>query len=76
MVFPAYAGVILRIADEEIKKVCVPRVCGGDPPNEKVILCGWLVFPAYAGVILHKVNSRMAIKSVPRVCGGDPTLYH
>ncbi|GAJ26888.1 hypothetical protein JCM15457_1840 [Liquorilactobacillus sucicola DSM 21376 = JCM 15457] len=50
-VFPAYAGVILKLADYFKVSIGIPRVCGGDPYEDMVYPAEEIVFPAYAGVI-------------------------
>ena len=35
LVFPAYAGVILRFSYFSCKWISIPRVCGGDPDTER-----------------------------------------
>ena len=38
--FPAYAGVILKLAKLTLFPISVPRVCGGDPKTINAYLMG------------------------------------
>ena len=72
--FPAYAGVILRLIVAHNQSISVPRVCGGDPLAAGTASDLTMVFPAYAGVILQEAINKALADSVPRVCGGDPDI--
>ena len=72
-VFPVYAGVILRLDEQNHHDYGVPRVCGGDPGQTIAAHTGnTIVFPVYAGVILWSTHWTRCKHRVPRVCGGDP----
>ena len=74
VLFPAYAGVILRNAGRREGKVAFPRIRGGDPRH---LLCSGspdLLFPAYAGVIPNDVKAGTISLPFPRIRGGDPVL--
>jgi len=76
-VFPAYAGVILQIAEDDREGNSVPRIRGGDPRliiNSKPSPDFYWVFPAYAGVIPPTSQRYRERLSVPRIRGGDPIM--
>ena len=55
-----------------MQRLCVPRVCGGDPNDGYCVSLSGCVFPVYAGVIPESPCLTVLQDGVPRVCGGDP----
>ena len=51
LLFPAYAGVILKDAEEKVDELTFPRIRGGDPIGCVIWPSMPVLFPAYAGVI-------------------------
>ena len=73
-VFPAHAGVILKLLSSKLTLNSISRTCGGDPiltSDENSVI---IVFPAHAGVIPRKETTVITLACISRTCGGDPEL--
>ena len=71
-VFPAYAGMFLRVAAEQLTPRRFPRI-RGDVPNPEVLpaILAW-VFPAYAGMFRRPDPRGNVCRGFPRIRGDVP----
>ena len=58
LLFPACAGVILRVIILVLKQLPFPRVCGGDPDNPRLVK-PYICFSHQCRVILFLVESHI-----------------
>ena len=72
IIFPAYAGLNLKVAIPAVVTFNIPRIRGVEPLGSQFNNRNWKIFPAYAGLNLGLFYISFSKLDIPRIRGVEP----